>query len=195
MKRFTLTLALVCAAVLSFAQKPAMDHSVYDSWKSLRAIQVPQNADILLYTVAPGEGDATLVIENLRNGKKIEVPRATNAKVSQDGSKLVAVVKPLFSQTRAAKIKKAKKDDMPKDTLAIVDIATGKIEKFANYKSHNTPDKLSSYIAFELTPAKEKPAQKGPKSSEKPSDAKKPAKKETVKELYVMNITTNVFSI
>ena len=190
MKQLTLTLALICAAVLSFAQKPAMDHSVYDSWKSLKTIQVPQNSDILMYTIAPGEGDATLVIENLRNGSKIEVPRATRAKLSQDGKKAVAVINPLFSQTRAAKIKKAKKDDMPKDTLAIIDLATGKVEKFANYKSHNTPDKLSSYIAFELTPAKEQPAQKGPKSSEKPSDAKKPAKKETVKELYVMNITT-----
>ncbi len=195
MKRLTLTLALITVALVSFAQKPAMDHSVYDSWKSLKTIQVPQNSDILLYTITPGEGDATLVIENLRNGEKIEVPRATRTKVSQDGSKLVAVIKPLFSQTRDAKIKKAKKDDMPKDSLAIIDLATGDIKKFANYKSHNTPDKLSSFIAFELSPAKEKPAPKGEKPAakeEKPEgkDAKKPAKKEEVKELFVMNITT-----
>ena len=191
MKRLTLTFALICAAVLAFAQKPAMDHSVYDSWKSLKTIQVPRNSDILLYTVTPGEGDAILVVENLRNGKKIEIPRAANTKLSEDGSKLVAVIKPLFSQTRAAKIKKAKKDDMPKDTLAIVDLATGDIQKFANYKSHNTPDKLSSFIAFELTPAKEKPAPKGEKPEAKEEkDAKKPAKKDEVKELYVMNIAT-----
>ncbi len=142
-----------------------------------------------MYTISPGEGDATLVIENIRNNSKIEVPRATRAQLSKDGKKVVAVIKPLFSQTRDAKIKKAKKDDMPKDTLAIVDIATGKIEKFANYKSHNTPDKLSSYIAFELTPAKEKPAPKGKPAAEG-KDAKKPEKKAPVKELYVMNIAT-----
>ena len=191
MKRLTLTLALICAAVLAFAQKPAMDHSVYDSWKSLKTIQVPKNSDILLYTITPGEGDATLVVENLRNGKKIEIPRAANTKLSEDGSKLVAVIKPLFSQTRDAKIKKAKKDNMPKDSLAIVDLATGDIQKFANYKSHKTPDKLSSFIAFELTPAKDKPAPKGEKPQAKEEkDAKKPAKKEQVKELYVMNIAT-----
>ena len=139
-----------------------------------------------MYTITPGEGDATLVIENIRSNSKIEVPRATRAQLSKDGKKVVAVIKPLFSQTRDAKIKKAKKDDMPKDTLAIVDLATGKIEKFANYKSHNTPDKLSSYIAFELTPAKEKPAPKGKDAK----DAKKPEKKAPVKELYVMNIAT-----
>ena len=186
MKRLTLTLTLVFAAVLAFAQKPALDHSVYDSWKSLRGISIPQNGDILMYTITPGEGDATLVIENIRSNSKIEVPRATRAQLSKDGKKVVAVIKPLFSQTRDAKIKKAKKDDMPKDTLAIVDIATGKIEKFANYKSHNTPDKLSSYVAFELTPAKEKPAPKGKDAK----DAKKPEKKAPAKELYVMNIAT-----
>ena len=189
MKRLTLTLTLLFAVVLGFAQKPALDHSVYDSWKSLRGITIPQNGDILMYTISPGEGDATLIIENIRNNGKIEVPRASRAKLSQDGKKVVAVISPLFSQTRAAKIKKAKKEDMPKDTLAIIDIATGKIEKFANYKSHNTPDKLSSYIAFELTPAKEKPAPKG-KPAPEGKDAKKPEKKAPAKELYVMNIAT-----
>lgn len=186
MKRLTLSLTFLFAAIFAFAQKPALDHSVYDSWKSLRAVSIPQNGDILMYTISPGEGDATLVIENVRSGKHIEVPRATRAQLSQDGNKVVAVIKPLFSQTRDAKIKKAKKDDMPKDTLAIIDVKSGNVEKFANYKSHNLPDKLNSYIAFELTPAKEKPAAE--KSEGK--DAKKPQKKEEVKELYVMNIAT-----
>ena len=200
MKRLATTLALVIAAFALYAQKPALDHSVYDSWKSLRAISVPQNGDILMYTVSPGEGDSMLIIEDLKNNRKIEVPRATRAKLSQDGSKIVTVIKPLFSQTRDAKIKKKKKDEMSKDTLAIVDLKTGEVKKYANYKSHNTPDKLYSTIAFELTPEKEKPAPKG-KPEAKPEgkpegnaadkkDTKKPEKKAPVKELYVMDINT-----
>ena len=95
MKRLTLTLTLLFAVVLGFAQKPALDHSVYDSWKSLRGITIPQNGDILMYTISPGEGDATLIIENIRNNGKIEVPRASRAKLSQDGKKVVAVISPL----------------------------------------------------------------------------------------------------
>ncbi len=197
MKRITLALAFLFMVFTVSAQKPALDHSVYDSWKSLRGISVPQNGDILLYTIMPGEGDALLVIENIRTGKHIEVPRATRATLSEDGSKVVAQIKPLFSQTRDAKIKKAKKDDMPKDTLAIIDVATGDIKKFANYKSHNTPDKLFSHIAFELTPEKPKkegkPAEKGEKN-EKTEKGEKPAKpaekKAPAKELYVMNIVS-----
>lgn len=173
---------------MGFAQKPALDHSVYDSWKSLKAVSLPQNGDILMYTIDPQEGDLDLVIENIRTGSKVVVPRATRAKLSEDGSKVVAVIKPLFQQTRQAKIKKVKKDEMPKDTLAIIDVKTGEVKKFANYKSHNTPDKLSSYIAFELTPVKEKPAEKGEKKGEDGED--KPVKKGEQKELYVMNIAT-----
>ena len=147
---------LMCAFIttLAYAQKKPLDHSVYDSWKSISGASVPRNGDILIYNINPGEGDTELVIEDIRTGKKTVVPRATRAKLSEDGTKVVAVIKPLFEQTRQAKIKKAKKDDMPKDSLAIIDVKTGKVEKFANLKSHGTPDKWSTYLAYELTPAK-----------------------------------------
>ena len=42
-----------------------------------------------------------------------------------------------------------KKDDMPKETLAIIDVQTGKIEKIANFKSYKSPDKFLNVFAFE----------------------------------------------
>ncbi|MDO4735512.1 MAG: hypothetical protein Q4B21_00615, partial [Bacteroidia bacterium] len=83
MKKLNILLVLFVASVTAFAQKPALDHSVYDSWKSLRALTLPQNGDILMYTIAPGEGDSFLVIENIRTNKKTIVPRATRAVLSQ----------------------------------------------------------------------------------------------------------------
>ena len=190
MKKFSLMLVFALIATLAYAQKKPLDHSVYDSWKSLNAVSVPRNGDILIYNINPGEGDTELVIENIRTGKKTIVPRATRAKLSEDGSKVVAVIKPLFEQTRQAKIKKAKKEDMPKDTLALIDVKSGKVEKYANYKSHATADKWSNYLAFELTPAKEK-ADKNAKKEDAKDDKKKPAPKKEVNKLLVMNVLTN----
>ena len=207
MKKLNTFLVLFVASITMFAQKPALDHSVYDSWKSLRGITLPQNGDVLMYAVAPQEGDSELVIENIRTNKKVTVPRATRAVLSQDFSKVIAVIKAEFKQTREAKIKKTKRENMPKDTLAIIDVATGEVTQFANYKSHNLPDKLFSHIAFELTPKKDddtkekkaegkkaevkeensKPEAKGAPSKE---GGKKPGKKEEIKELYVMNIAS-----
>ncbi len=200
MKRLTLlSLALFFSVALSFAQKPALDHSVYDSWNTLRALSLPNNGDVMMYTITPGEGDVTLVIENIRTGKKMEFPRATRAKMSEDGKTVIAVIRPLFSQTRNARIKKVKREDMPKDTLAVIDILSGNIEKIANYKSFNTPDNFSNIFAFEMNPAKEKPAKKEKAAADtskagKAAKAEKPAAKERpakpVKELYLRNIAT-----
>ena len=111
MKRLSLILALILTAALSYAQKPALDHSVYDSWNTLRALSVPHNGDIMMYTITPGEGDLSLVIENIRTGKKFEIPRASRAKISDDCRTVIATIKPFFSQTRDAKIKKAKNEN------------------------------------------------------------------------------------
>ena len=186
MKKFSFMLVFALIATLAYAQKKPLDHSVYDSWKSLNAVSVPRNGDILIYNINPGEGDGELVIENIRTGKKTIVPRANRAKLSEDGSKVVAVIKPLFEQTRQAKIKKAKKEDMPKDTLALIDVKSGKVEKYANYKSHATADKWSNYLAFELTSAKEKADKKDAKDAKK-----KPAPKKDTNKLLVMNVLTN----
>ncbi|MBR5856876.1 MAG: S9 family peptidase [Bacteroidales bacterium] len=189
MKRLSLMFALILTAALSYAQKPALDHSVYDSWNTLRALSLPHNGDIMMYTINPGEGDLTLVIENIRTGSKFEIPRASRAQISDDCKTVIATIKPFYSQTREAKIKKVKKDDMPKDTLAIIDVQTGKIEKIANFKSYKSPDKFLNVFAFEMNPVKEKPAKeksdKEKAAQEKPAKAAKPAK-----ELYLKNIAT-----
>ncbi|MBP5210891.1 MAG: hypothetical protein J6Z27_03525, partial [Bacteroidales bacterium] len=129
MKKLILAvLALVCAAT-AFAQKPSLDHSVYDNWKSVASLQVPYNGDWLLYNINPQEGDASLVIQNLRNNKTYTVPRASGAVVNADATKVVFRIAPFFQQTRQARIEKKRADQIPKDTLAILDLASGKIEK------------------------------------------------------------------
>lgn len=189
MKKISIVLTSLMMATLAYAEKKPLDHSVYDSWKRLDAVSVPRNGDVLMYTIAPQEGDVELVIENIRNGKKIAVPRATNAVLNEDGSKVVALIKPLFQETREAKIKKTKKEDMPKDTLAIIDVKTGEVTKYANYKSHATPMKWTSLIAFELTLAKDKDKAKDEKK-DKPEGEKKAAPEKPANQLLVMNVQT-----
>lgn len=191
MKKIKLITAFLLLSVIVFAQKKPLDHSVYDSWKSVSGIAVPQNGDILIYSINAQEGDNELKIRNLRTNFTISVPRATNARLNKDGNKVVATIKPLFEQTRNAKIKKTKKEDMPKDTLAIIDLASGKIEKFANSKSFKTSSKPSNYIAFELIPDKTKDKTEAEKKSEATDSTKTAAKKapeKEVKKLFVLNL-------
>lgn len=157
MNKLTLSLVFILTSITVLAQKPPIDHSVYDSWQSINGLDAPRNGDIVIYTIAPQQGDNQLMILNLKDNRTIAVPRSSReqATLSTDGKKAVAVIKPLFQQTRQAKIKKVKKEDMPKDTLAIIDITTGDIHKIPDYKSHRVPAKFNHYVAFQTSPKSE----------------------------------------
>ncbi|MEG0517538.1 MAG: prolyl oligopeptidase family serine peptidase [Bacteroidales bacterium] len=186
MKKLNLLTTLLLISITLLAQKKPLDHSVYDSWKAVAGVTIPQNGNILIYSVNEQEGNRVLNIKNLRTNFTIAVPRGTDARLNKEGTKVVATIKPLFEQTRQAKIKKTKRDDMPKDTLAIIDLKTGHIEKYANCKSLKTSSKPSNYAAFELTPDKVKQ----PKDTSKTADKKQSAAKE-VKKVFVINLTNN----
>lgn len=169
-------MAISIFATTIFAQKPPINHSVYDEWKSLTGLKIHNNGDIATYTISEQEGDAELIIRTISNNKTISIPRASRVSISKDSKNAVAVIKPFFKETRAAKIKKLKRDDMPKDTLAIINIASGEVKKYPNYKIHYVPSKFNSTLVFELTPAKD--------------TSKKKSKKVPDKELYVMDVNT-----
>ena len=113
MKYLNLTLLFCLFSVICTAQKPPIDHSVYDSWKSIKSLKAPGNSHILVYTISPQQGDSKLVFHNTKSGKDIFVERAVHsimpgsatAAITPDGTRAIATIKPLFEQTRAAKIK------------------------------------------------------------------------------------------
>lgn len=155
MGKTTLILSFLLATVSLYAQKQPVTHNNYDSWKSIKNISAPQNGDVLLYYTTPQEGDNLLNIYNTQTEKLITIPRGSNAAISQDNSNAVAIIKPYFTQTREAKIKKTKSEDMPKDTLAIIDLLNNKTIKIPNYKSHSFPNILTNYIAYQETGEKD----------------------------------------
>ena len=85
---------------------------------------------------------------------------------------------------------------MPKDSLGILDLATGRIERYPFVKNLRISDKLNTYVAFQDAdkPAPKPEPKKEVKEKEKPApDAdKKPAPKkpEPKDNLYVMDINT-----
>ena len=113
MKRI-ITISLVLFSIASFGQKKALDHSVYDNWKSIGDIQVSDNGKYSVYQVNAQEGDGYLVALNLTNLQQKTFERGTSARITPDGRFATFSIKPLFIQTKEARIKKSKPDQMPK---------------------------------------------------------------------------------
>jgi len=102
------------------------------------------------YCVAVQEGDANLFIKNLKSNAIFNQQRATTSEFSFDNQFAVFQIKPFFKDTRQAKIKKKKVDDMPKDSLGILNLSNNNLVKIPRVKSFKMPKKAGHVLAYLL---------------------------------------------
>ena len=146
--RHTLLL-LLCLLILPLWAKKPLDHDAFDSWKRVRNYAISDNGEWSAFATVPQEGDDTLFIRNLKSGKVIEIARGYNPKFSADSRWAVALIKPLFADSRQAKIDKKKDLDAPQDSLAIVNLKTGAVERIPNVKSFKLGEKGGDWLAYQ----------------------------------------------
>lgn len=155
--------ALAIATALSgltvaSAQKKEMNHDVYDSWQSVNDILKTDDGNVLVWNVNPQEGDGTLYVRNMTPTKKgkpscreISIPRGSQASLDPQGKWLYLRIKPQFAKTRQEKIDKKKSENMTKDTLAVVDLATMTVKKYGRVDSYTTGSLSKPYVAYKST--------------------------------------------
>jgi len=140
----------------TFAQKKVLDHSVYDGWQSIEKIALSKDGRWIVYQVKVQEGDDELVIQSSENTYKKIISRGYDAVITGDSKAVVFKIKPWFNDTRQARIKKKKADEMPKDSLGILLLGKDEIEKYPNLISYKTSREANEWVAalFKNTPAK-----------------------------------------
>jgi dipeptidyl aminopeptidase/acylaminoacyl peptidase len=140
-----------CLLLLSIsvqAQKKPLDHTVYDQWQSIKDVVLSNDGNWMSYTVAPQEGDATLYVRHLKTNQIIKIERGTQSKFTEDNVFLITKIKPTFDETRKAKIGKKKPEEMPKDSLAILTLSNGSINKIPSVRSYQIPEFGNDAIAY-----------------------------------------------
>ncbi|MES2849868.1 MAG: prolyl oligopeptidase family serine peptidase [Bacteroidota bacterium] len=145
-----LFLLVFFVSLKSVAQKKVLDHTVYDNWKSIGERMISNDGAFVVYTVNPQEGDGELVIQNPKTKYKKVVSRGYSATITEDSKYLIFKIKPFFQDTRQAKIKKKKGDDMPKDSFAIVELGKDSVIKITRVKNYKTPEKGFGFVAYQM---------------------------------------------
>lgn len=148
MKKLVCFFLSVLTISVAWAQKKPLDHTVYDGWQSIGERAISNDGKFVVYTITPQEGDATLVIQQTGGKIVLEVPRGYQAKISADSRFVVFKIKPTFQQTREAKIKKKKADDMPKDSLGLFDVTASSLEKLPRVKSFKLAEESAVWLAW-----------------------------------------------
>lgn len=146
MKKLIIAAAAV-AAVAAWAKKP-LDHSSFDAWLTPRIQAVADGGSWAAYTVNPQEGDGNLILREVRSGREISIPRGASPRFTADGRHAVALIKPLYADTRQAKIDKKKDFDMPQDTLALINLVTRQVEKVPFVSSYKMGKDGGEWVAW-----------------------------------------------
>lgn len=161
--KWLVSLSVLLPAITHAQSKKPLDHSVYDGWQSIGVKTISNNGVWTAYTVTPQEGDATLVVRNLQNGREVSVPRGASPVITEDARFVVFTIKPFFKDVRQARIKKKKPDEMPKDSMGILELNDLGITKIPLVKSFKTPEKGSGLLAYLIERPKPDTAAKRPK--------------------------------
>lgn len=151
--------------ILCWAQvKKPLTHAVYDGWKSAGERAISNDGHFIAYAINPQEGDGQLIVENPGTGYKKIIDRGYAVVITEDSKYAICKIKPGYQDTRMAKIKKKKPDELTKDSMAILLLGTDSLIKLSRVKSFKTPEKGSGWLAYHLekplpdTTAKKKPA-------------------------------------
>jgi dienelactone hydrolase len=160
------------------AKKP-LTCAAYDGWRSIQGTQIARDGSWLVYSLVPQDGDAELVVRNLKTDKEFRSARGKDAVLTMDGKFVVFAIAPLKADMDKAKKDKKKAEDQPKNGLGIMNLATGETATVERVKSFKLAEESGTHVAYLVEPPVKKD---GDKKDDKTGEAKKEeAKKEEPK--------------
>ncbi|WP_430812703.1 MULTISPECIES: prolyl oligopeptidase family serine peptidase [unclassified Carboxylicivirga] len=132
-------------------EKKKLDASVYDGWKSIdRGYSLSNDGSHAAYVIKPQKGDSYLYVYKVSEQRLDSVPRGVSPVFSCANSFIAFTVKPQADTIRALKLKKTKKDKMPKDSLFIRLLDGGQTTRITAVKEWRTPEKGGNWLAYML---------------------------------------------
>ena len=160
--------------------KRALTHQDYDSWHSIQAPQISRDGKFVAYAYMSQDGDSEIVVRNLTTGVDQRAPRgyhppvpppddpganigeflAAQARIvrpvfAADSRFVVFSIEPTKAEVTKAKKEKKKPEDMPKNSLGIMDLSNGQVVRIERVKNFQVPEDGSGFIAYLLEPKSE----------------------------------------
>ncbi len=149
-KLITILFYILFSSSIIAQQKQPLDHTVYDGWQSVQQPVISNDGKWVVYMINPQEGDGELVIQSTDGGYKKMVSRGYNHVITSDSRYVIFKIRPFFKDTRDARIKKKRPDDMPKDSMGMIELGKDSIWKIARVKTFKVPEKAEGWMAWQL---------------------------------------------
>jgi dipeptidyl aminopeptidase/acylaminoacyl peptidase len=147
-------LLMLLLPLMASGQKPALTQDDIAAWKTIASPTISNDGHWVAYQLKPNEGDPALIIHDIRNKKDLVFPRSKSHALSADSRFAAFLIQAPEDTVKAMRRRKVKKDDLPQDTLVILNLASGQLEKIPSVKGFTLPPKWAGWLAYHLHPAK-----------------------------------------
>lgn len=137
---FLCLLSLFCSSGIA-QQKKRIDHTVYDSWNSLKDVRQSPTGAWISYEINPAKGDGNLYLYQAGKGLVRSFARGTQSALHYEESFMVFTINPEFDTVRKLKLDGVKDDKLPKDSLGIYWFATDSLRIIPSVKSFKLSEK------------------------------------------------------
>lgn len=139
-------LSMLCMG--TYAQKRALDHDVYEIWNRISDWEISHDGQWSFYEYGPEKGDGTLEVRSLADDELYKIPRGNAAQFTHDSRYMVYLITPSEDTLRAARKADLDEDEMPKDTLGILDLGTGIPHYVPHVRSFEVPAEFTNVVAY-----------------------------------------------
>ena len=150
-------LLLPAGAALAQEGPKLMDHEVYEIWNRITERAISSDGRWALYGYSADQKDGTLRVQSLTGDTGYTFERGEDAEFTRDAAFAILLIKPARDSVKAARKAKVKDNEMPQDTLVVLDLSDGEILRIPHVQSFRVPEDAGGLLAYhlEFQPAEE----------------------------------------
>ena len=152
MPKFIITICLLSYNFFLFSQssKQVLTEADYISWNVINRPLISHDGNWIVYEKNPNKGDGILCLYHTNSKKTYDYPRGVQAVFDVEHPYLVFKIQPEQQKMDSLKRIKVKKEDLPTDTLSILNLNTLQIVKIPDISSFSMPEKWGDWVFFSL---------------------------------------------
>jgi dipeptidyl aminopeptidase/acylaminoacyl peptidase len=144
-------LAIALAPASTVAQsKRVLDHHVYEMWDTIGGETLSPDGRWALYNRLRYDRDNALVVRATRGEAMHVFERGAGARFDDGSAFAVFLLNPARDSVLAARRERRRADQMPRDTLAILDLSSGAVTRVPAVRAFALPEHGGGWLAYQL---------------------------------------------
>ncbi|MEL6534762.1 MAG: hypothetical protein AAFQ98_05085, partial [Bacteroidota bacterium] len=129
-------------------EKRPLTHADYAEWEFISQAHLSAKGAWTALEVSTQKSDGYLQLSTPQGNEAQRIMRAVGPSFTYPEDFLVFTIKPQVDTVRALKLADTKKDDMPKDSMGIITLRDGSIERLPMIASFEVPEKGGNWLAY-----------------------------------------------